>query len=416
MLTLFFVLIVAAGIGYVVTTPEEHVRALALLRQYTKPLRAEIERCQVATAPFREVLRTRTPWVVVTPTIVGLNVAVFILMGFGEGPVGAPATMVAWGGSIGPRTTNGEWWRLVTAVFVHSGVLHLLATCAGLAQIGRMLERLVGPFMFACVYVAAGAFTNLARTWETPLVVHGGATGSIFGIYGLLLGVTVWGLIRRTGVRVPLMAFRALAPTAAVFLLYSVVTDGLSSMPNFAGFVVGLAGGLVLTKDVNELKPEPHPTAVALTASAIVVLTLGLPLRGQVDVGPQIAQVVAIEEQTIGPYRAAVDRYRKGRIKVQALTELINGTIMPQLHDARLRVEALDGVLVEHKQLVGNAAEYLRLREDSWRLRAEALRAGSTEALREADRAERVSLGELEKLRHKTRILEARTKLRTAGA
>ena len=123
-----------------------------------------------------------------------------------------------------------------------------------------------------------------------------------------------------------------------------------------------------------------------MAAAALVMVAVAMPLRGVVDIGPQIAQVVAIEDQTIGPYRAAVDRYRKGRIKVQALTELINGTIMPQLHDARLRVEALDGVLVEHQPLVGSAAEYLRLREDSWRLRAEALRAGSTQALREADK------------------------------
>jgi hypothetical protein len=153
-----------------------------------------------------------------------------------------------------------------------------------------------------------------------------------------------------------------------------------------------------------------------MAAAAIVVVAIAIPLRGQVDVGPQIAQVVEIEERTIRPYRAAVERYRKGRIQVQALTELINGTIMPQLHDARARVEALDGVLVEHQPLIADAQEYLRLREDSWRLRVDGLRAGSMQTLRKADSAERASLGALERLRHRQQVLEARIKLRTAGA
>ena len=362
------------------------------------------------------MLRTRTPWAVVTPTIVGLNVAIFAFMLFGEGAASAPRTMVAWGASIGPRTTNGEWWRLFTALFVHAGLLHLLATCAGLAQVGRMLERLVGPFTFAGVYIAAGVFANLVSISETALVVHGGATGSIFGIYGLLLGATAWGVMRRTGVQVPLMAFRAFAPTASIFLLYTFATDGLMTTPNVAAFVVGLACGLVLTKEVNERKPEPQPTAMTMATATFLVVAIAISLRGQVDVGPQLAQVVAIEAETTGPYRTAVDGYRKGRVKVQALTELINGTIMPQLHDARSRVKALDGVLVEHQPMLADAEEYLRLREDSWRLRAEALRAGSMKALRKADDVERASLEALDRLRHRQRVLDVRIKSRTAGA
>ena len=76
-----------------------------------------------------------------------------------------------------PRTTNGEWWRLVTAMFVHWGLLHLIADVAGLAQIGRLTERLVGPTTFAFVFVAAGLVSGLRELSVHPVAVNAGASG-----------------------------------------------------------------------------------------------------------------------------------------------------------------------------------------------------------------------------------------------
>ena len=50
-----------------------------------------------------------------TPAIAALNALVFVGMIFGRGALADPQTIVAWGGSFGPRTTNGEWWRLITS-------------------------------------------------------------------------------------------------------------------------------------------------------------------------------------------------------------------------------------------------------------------------------------------------------------
>ena len=88
-------------------------------------------------------------------------------------------TLVAWGGNFAPRTTNNEWWRLVAAMFVHSGRLHLLVNMAALLQIGFLLERLHGGFAVATVYLAAGVFANLLTTSTTPMSVSVGALGPI---------------------------------------------------------------------------------------------------------------------------------------------------------------------------------------------------------------------------------------------
>lgn len=416
MLALLIVLFVVGGVIYLVTTAEDRARALAIGNEALQPIRDEFARAQVATAPFRDALRARTPWAIVAPAIFAVNGAVFLAVLFADGAVDAPGTLLAWGASAGARTSNGEWWRLVTATFVHGGVLHFLATCAGLAQLGRMLERLVGSVTFAGVYLVAGAFANLASLAEAPLAVQSGATGAIFGAYGLLLAVTGWGLHRNVGLRIPLVAFRSLAPTAVVFFLYTALTSGVTSRPNLTGLMVGVIAGLALTRRVGERQTDLVSTARVLAAAAVVLIACAVPLRGLVDVGPQIAEVVAIEERTNVPYKEAVASYRKGRTDVKALTTLITGTIVPQINEARQRVEALDGVLVEHQPLVADAQEYLRLRETSWRLRVQALRAGSMQTLREADNAERASLGALERLRRGQRALELRVKLRSAGA
>ncbi len=398
MFTVLVVLAILGGVAYRATTPEERAR---FLEQYIQPAALAMDRVVFATEPFRAALRARTPWIVLTPALAALNALVFVVMLFGDRPFSEPGTLLDWGASQGPHTTNGEWWRLATAMFVHAGMFHLLFNLIGLAQVGELLERLVGPVVVACVYVTAGVLASLVSISEYPLAVHIGASAAVFGLYGLLLAVTAWGMLRRTGVTIPLAVFQSLAPSAAMFFLYSVVTDGIASTPNFTGFIVGLVMGLALTKNAGERKPALHPLAIAMAAAAVVIVYVALPLRGLMDIRPEIAQLVTSEDRTANVYRLAVGRFTKKQrpIDTRVLTDLIDGTILPQLRAARARVDALDRVLAEHQPLVASASEYLRLREASWRLRAEGLRKGSMSILREAERIEQASLGALHRLR-----------------
>src|SRR2546425_3302836 len=179
------VLIVLGGYALYVLRPEERTR----LRRAVMPALRELKDAATHRRPeceaFREAIRARTRWALVTPVLIALNVTIFVVMLRGGGVLGDPETLVGWGGNFGPRTTNGEWWRLVASMFVHSGMLHLLVNLVGLMQIGLILERLVGPWVFATVYVTAGTLTSLVSLSAHTAAVSVGASGAIFGLYGL---------------------------------------------------------------------------------------------------------------------------------------------------------------------------------------------------------------------------------------
>jgi hypothetical protein len=101
----------------------------------------------------------------------------------------------------------------------------------------------------------------------------------------------------------------------------------------------------------------------------------------------------------VGQYEKAVGQFKSGGMSSQALAKVIHTAIVPELQAARARLKAVNGVPAEHQPLVASADEYLRLRDESWRLRADALSKSNMGALRAADRSERASLEALERLR-----------------
>ena len=182
----------------------------------------------------------------------------------GSGSFDDPATLVGWGGSIATRTTNGEWWRLLTMTFVHAGLLHLLVEVGALVSVGLVLERLLGPLAFGGVYVAAGLLAALVSVSAHPLDVSFGASWRILGVYGLLASSTIWGFVRRSTVTLPLTTAKTLVPIAAVFILYSLATDHLHGDAELVGLVVGFLCGLVLARRADETPRPLRWSAVSL--------------------------------------------------------------------------------------------------------------------------------------------------------
>jgi membrane associated rhomboid family serine protease len=123
----------------------------------------------------------------VTKALVAINVAVYVAeLATGGGVNGTGSTIYLHGVLYGPLVEQGDWWRLLTAAFLHYGPVHLILNMVGLYWFGSLLEERIGAARYLMLYLVSGlAGSAGALLWSngflTPTV---GASGAIFGILG----------------------------------------------------------------------------------------------------------------------------------------------------------------------------------------------------------------------------------------
>ncbi len=128
-----------------------------------------------------------------TPIIFDINISVFLLMFFtGAGFLQCESqVLLQWGGNFKPLVVEGQWWRLLTSVFVHCGFLHLLYNMLALLLICLFLETIIGSKKFMIIYLITGIVSGYVSLMYHGDVVSVGASGAIFGMFGVLAGLMV---------------------------------------------------------------------------------------------------------------------------------------------------------------------------------------------------------------------------------
>lgn len=152
--------------------------------------------------------------------------------------------LVALGANYPPAVLGqGEWWRLVTSMFLHIGIFHLLLNGWALYQLGSLFEMAVGSFNLLIVYFVSGVAGSLASlVWTQGL--SAGASGAIFGLLGAMIGF----LLRRRG---RLNSFGTsllgqLVAWAAINVFIGFSTPGIDNAAHLGGCAAGFLLGLVL--------------------------------------------------------------------------------------------------------------------------------------------------------------------------
>ena len=189
----------------------------------------------------------------VTPALVVLNCVGFALtVCAGSGVVTPnPDVLIRLGSNFGPFTLDGQWWRLLSAPFLHFGLLHLLVNMWALWEMGGITERLFGSVRFLLLYVFAGLCGSVASLLWNPEVNSAGASGAIFGVLGGLLACILW-----PETPVPADILMRVRFSAGVFVLYNLVSGfvlpGIDNSAHLGGLLGGLAMGwsLVRTLDI----------------------------------------------------------------------------------------------------------------------------------------------------------------------
>lgn len=181
-------------------------------------------------------------------SLLGANVAVFLAMaGAGVSPSAPdPAALIAWGANVPAFVRDGEPWRLLTACFLHGGVLHLLVNMVSLASV-RVVETWFGRLAFGVVYVGAGLAGSLgSAALGDSLVPSVGASGALFGVVGAILGAA-WRW-RRLGMDAD-ASRRLVRSVLTVLLVNGAIALSIPHLDHAAhggGFVAGVLLGYLL--------------------------------------------------------------------------------------------------------------------------------------------------------------------------
>lgn len=194
---------------------------------------------------LRSLPRPSSSWAWSTNLIIAANVVAFVIMGcFGAGWF-SPEEMrpyLLFAANNGGATTDGEWWRIVTAMFVHYGLLHLLLNMWALFQTGHFVEHLFGRRLYTLGYLGSGiiaSFTSIL--WHGDKIWSAGASGAVFGVYGLLLGFML-----REKQSIPKAILRPLLTSTIPFVAYSFFFGLVHPQIDNAAHAGGLLGGLSL--------------------------------------------------------------------------------------------------------------------------------------------------------------------------
>ena len=190
--------------------------------------------------------------------LLGINVVVFVLQMATEGNVNSVFQL---GAMQGFAVADGDYWRLLTAAFLHAGFLHIAFNMYALYLFGPFVERALGTSRFVIAYLTMAVSSSVFVYWLTePQVATIGASGAVFGLFGLALVL----LIRtRQDVRGLLVL---LAINAFISLQGNISWQG-----HLGGFVTGALLGLALAYAPRERRSLFQFAAFGLTWIAIVV-------------------------------------------------------------------------------------------------------------------------------------------------
>jgi membrane associated rhomboid family serine protease len=195
-------------------------------------------------------------------TLILLNVAVYAWTALQAGSINDntdSALFDAW--QLAPiQVGDGDWWRLLTAGFLHIGLLHIASNMFALWVLGRDLEHVLGRGRFLALYMISliGGSTAV-MIFNVPNQPVAGASGAVFGLMGALLVVLL-----RT--RQPVGQVVALI---AVNIVISQLVPGISLTAHLGGLVVGALCAAVLA-----YTPSRNRTAVQSTALAALTVAL----------------------------------------------------------------------------------------------------------------------------------------------
>ncbi|WP_214883350.1 MULTISPECIES: rhomboid family intramembrane serine protease [unclassified Exiguobacterium] len=199
--------------------------------------------------------------------VYGLMFITFLVMWLAEsvGSTLDPNTLIAFGAKVNLLIEQGEWWRLITPMFLHIGWFHFSINMFALWSLGPLVERMYGSIRFLIIYVIGG-FLATTASYAFSESISAGASGALFGLVGALF---YFGLRDRS------LFMKTLGPPLFIMLGLNVGLAFLlgASLDHFA-HAGGLVGGFVVSGVVG--LPDEDNRAQRIIFSVLTIILFGL--------------------------------------------------------------------------------------------------------------------------------------------
>lgn len=186
----------------------------------------------------------------ITPILIELNVLIYIIMVFsGLGLISFKGDdLLNWGANFRPLTTDNQWWRLLTNIFLHGGLMHVFANMIGLLFVGIFLEPLLGRIKYLLLYLITGTIASFVSIWWYDATISMGASGAIFGLYGFFLASMLLKIFHPD-------FNKAFLFSTLIFIGFNLLmgfTGGIDNAAHIGGLVSGFVIGIIVSKQLKK--------------------------------------------------------------------------------------------------------------------------------------------------------------------
>jgi membrane associated rhomboid family serine protease len=248
-----------------------------------------------------------------------------------------PQMLTVWGSNYGPLTVSGQWWRLLSSLFLHLGLLHLVLNMWVLWNVGRLAERLFGHSIFLLLYFFTGIVAGLATIAWNPALNVVGSSGAIFGV----LGATLASVIRPSH-RTPPAFIRSHWFSLLSFTLFNLVSGfvqfGIANAAHVGGFAAGaLLGAVIAFPRYGIERRYRRRQYVAAIGAAVAVLLIavaltpgiGSPMAPTQDYWKSHQWFIAGEAGNLREWQSLLARAQAGSISDDGLAQAFETDIVP---------------------------------------------------------------------------------------
>lgn len=172
-----------------------------------------------------------------TALIVAINVAMFALLST-TGGADDPINLYRWGAKFGPAIQAGDWYRLMSPVFLHAGLFHIAANTFALVLFGPRLEQEFGAPAFVATYIVSGV-CGVAASYLVSPVLSVGASGAVFGMVGAY-GIYLVRNRREFGGQVNRVILNLIF-ILGINIVFGLVWPGIDQGAHIGGLIAGAA-------------------------------------------------------------------------------------------------------------------------------------------------------------------------------